>query len=72
MLHFADCQRQPAKELKQSAKALPTAFYETVGKEDVAKNMSAKKTLPPATWDAVGKDFATCRRGSRQNKRTPL
>jgi hypothetical protein len=50
---------------------LPTALHVAVGKEEVAKNSSAKKTLPPATWNAVGKGFATCKHGSGQRRRTP-
>jgi len=57
---FADCQEQSAKALKQVAKALPTVLHVAVGKEHVAKNSSAKKSLPPAKRKAVGKAFATC------------
>ena len=68
---FADCQKQSVKALKQVAKVLPTALHVAVGKEHVAKNLSAKKPLPPAKRKAVGKAFATCQYGSRQRERTP-
>ena len=62
---FAECLGHSAKLLLHSAKALPSA---ALGKEQSAKNPSAKVSLSSATYRALGKAFAECHVSTRQKK----
>ena len=64
---FAECLRHSAKPKIHSVKALPSA---ALGKEQSAKNPSAKVSLPSATYRALGKAFAECHVSTRQKKPT--
>ena len=54
---FAECQGHSAKPNLHSAKALPSA---ALGKGHLAKNRSAKVSLPSVFCRALGKAFAEC------------
>ena len=62
---FVECLRHSAKPKIHSVKALPSA---ALGKEQSAKNPSAKVSLPSATYRALGKAFAECHVSTRQKK----
>ena len=62
---FAECWGHSAKPAKHSAKALPSA---ALGKEQSAKNPSAKVSLPSATYRALSKAFAECHISTQQKK----
>ena len=62
---FAECLRHSAKPEIHSVKALPSA---ALGKEQSAKNPSAKVSLSSATYRALGKAFAECHISTRQKK----
>ena len=62
---FAECLRHSAKPEIHSVKALPSA---ALGKEQSAKNPSAKVSLPSAIYRALGKAFAECHVSTRQKK----